>query len=342
MTKRYLGNIITDTPTEPAGPYQNDAASGVWSLAEAFAYTKAGLWPIAGNEKIIWYGDRGVMAGGYQTNYVNVIEYVTITSAGNAIDFGDLTQTSRSNESAVSNGSRGVFANLYNGGASNVIDYITIASTGNATDFGDAYYSTINIYAVSDGVKGYIAGGNSAGIDISTITIATTGNAVDWGGDVPYSTYRAGAATGSSTRGLFMGGLDAVPNYLTNIYYITYASVGNMVSFGDLSTGVYYNNSTGSDTRALSIGGTSTGGYVQAIEYITIATTGNAVSFGNLQAGSSIGGATSNNVTGIYAGGYDGVQKNGIQQFTISTTGNTTTFGNLSTAKSGCATTSGN
>jgi len=49
MPKRYLGNIITDTPTAPAGPYESDAASGVWSVAEASAYTKAGLWPIAGN-----------------------------------------------------------------------------------------------------------------------------------------------------------------------------------------------------------------------------------------------------------------------------------------------------
>jgi hypothetical protein len=49
MTKRYLGNIITQNPTAPAGPYETSAASGVWSLAEAFAYSKAGLWPTAGN-----------------------------------------------------------------------------------------------------------------------------------------------------------------------------------------------------------------------------------------------------------------------------------------------------
>jgi len=49
MPKRYLGNIITDTPTAPAGSFATSAASGVWSVAEANAYTKAGLWPIAGN-----------------------------------------------------------------------------------------------------------------------------------------------------------------------------------------------------------------------------------------------------------------------------------------------------
>lgn len=46
--KRYLGNIITPTPTAPTGPFQDSAAPGVWSLQEAFTYTKAGLWPTAG------------------------------------------------------------------------------------------------------------------------------------------------------------------------------------------------------------------------------------------------------------------------------------------------------
>ena len=49
MPKRYLGNIITNTPTAPAGENETDAASGVWSLAEALAYRKANLWPTQGN-----------------------------------------------------------------------------------------------------------------------------------------------------------------------------------------------------------------------------------------------------------------------------------------------------
>jgi hypothetical protein len=49
--KRFLGNIITPTPTAPAGPFQDGAASGTWSLQEAFSYVKAGLWPTAGNQK---------------------------------------------------------------------------------------------------------------------------------------------------------------------------------------------------------------------------------------------------------------------------------------------------
>ncbi len=46
--KRYLGNIITQNPTAPAGNFGNSAAKGVWSLEEQLAYQKAGLWPVPG------------------------------------------------------------------------------------------------------------------------------------------------------------------------------------------------------------------------------------------------------------------------------------------------------
>ena len=48
MTKRYLGNIITQNPTAPAGDFADSAAKGVWSLEEQLAYQKAGLWPVPG------------------------------------------------------------------------------------------------------------------------------------------------------------------------------------------------------------------------------------------------------------------------------------------------------
>jgi hypothetical protein len=45
----WPGNLIRKTPVTPAGPLQNGAAPGVWSLSEASYWTKQGLWPIAGN-----------------------------------------------------------------------------------------------------------------------------------------------------------------------------------------------------------------------------------------------------------------------------------------------------
>jgi hypothetical protein len=50
---RYPGGIIRKTPVTPAGPFQNGAAPGVWTLAEASFWTKQGLWPIAGNEQLV-------------------------------------------------------------------------------------------------------------------------------------------------------------------------------------------------------------------------------------------------------------------------------------------------
>jgi len=44
----WPGNLIRKTPVTPAGPYQNGAAPGVWSLSEASYWKKQGLWPTAG------------------------------------------------------------------------------------------------------------------------------------------------------------------------------------------------------------------------------------------------------------------------------------------------------
>lgn len=41
MAKRYLGNIITNTPTVPTA----SSAGGIWSVAEAETYRAAELWP---------------------------------------------------------------------------------------------------------------------------------------------------------------------------------------------------------------------------------------------------------------------------------------------------------
>jgi hypothetical protein len=86
---------------------------------------------------------RGVIGGGNGPNTsganFNVIQFVTIASAGNATDFGDLT-TANQRSGGMSNSVRGLFS----GGATpdsstsvNSIDKITIQTTGNAVDFGD-------------------------------------------------------------------------------------------------------------------------------------------------------------------------------------------------------------
>jgi hypothetical protein len=97
---------------------------------------------------------RGVFGGGITISAapfppVNTIEYITITSTGNASDFGDLTGT-RLHNAACSSSTRGVFGGGDNPSI-NTIEYITIASNGtNAQDFGDLTIARRGLAACSD------------------------------------------------------------------------------------------------------------------------------------------------------------------------------------------------
>jgi hypothetical protein len=64
----------------------------------------------------------------------NVIDFVTISSTGNASDFGDLT-VARGIMGCLSSSTRGFCGSA--DPSTQYIDYITIATTGNAVDFGD-------------------------------------------------------------------------------------------------------------------------------------------------------------------------------------------------------------
>ena len=86
---------------------------------------------------------RAIFAGGQHNPgteaSLNRIDYVTLSTTGNAVDFGDLTNN-RYFSGGMSNSVRAAWAQGYivPSGAQNTIDYTTIATTGNASDFGDA------------------------------------------------------------------------------------------------------------------------------------------------------------------------------------------------------------
>ena len=82
---------------------------------------------------------RGIYAGGQNGGSpfpnTNVIQYITIATAGNYQDFGDLTVT-RTGLAGLSAPPILAFAGG-NPGTTNLIDYVTIDTLGNAVDFGD-------------------------------------------------------------------------------------------------------------------------------------------------------------------------------------------------------------
>ena len=67
----------------------------------------------------------------------NIIEYLTLSSQGNSVNFGDqLSSSSAGGAGACGNQIRGV-VKTSSGNTGNAIEYVTISTTGNATDFGD-------------------------------------------------------------------------------------------------------------------------------------------------------------------------------------------------------------
>ena len=325
MPKRYLGNIITDTPTEPTENYETSAASGVWSLAEAERYTAAGLWPIPGNaapyallgvtetpqrtliaslgNSVSWgstgittrspaqacsSSTRGVWAGGYYVDGAsNIIDYMLFSTSGSGADFGDLVYAKATQGAGFGSNTRGIFAGGQ-GDPRDSIQYITIASTGNATVFGDL--SSEDFSSGSGGfastTRGIIAeSGNSNKTRIDYVTIASTGNGQDFG-DLTGQTDRDDfAGASNSTRGLFGGGWTGSGSSFNIIDYVTIASTGNTTDFGDLTLARRQLGAAASSTRAIFMGG-STGSIRNTIDYVEIASTGNAADFGDLASGS--------------------------------------------------------
>ena len=195
---------------------------------------------------------RGLFAGGiYQASSpyggINITDFVTIATAGNATDFGDLNTA---NEQAAPNAdtTRVVIAGgtISGGNSVNNIDFFTIATTGNATDFGDMTTAHgAGAGGASSSTRGLIAGGVSPDKlnTISFITIQTTGDSQDFGDLTSAKGYPSGMS--NSTRGVFAGGYQ--PTQINAIDFVNIATTGNANDFGDLSLGVNFVTQATSD-----------------------------------------------------------------------------------------------
>ena len=80
-------------------------------------------------------GVRGLFGGGMTPSNTDVIDFITISTAGDATDFGNLTVARQWVFGAASSRIRGVWAG--GSGVTDTIDFVTIATTGDAIDFGN-------------------------------------------------------------------------------------------------------------------------------------------------------------------------------------------------------------
>ncbi len=226
---------------------------------------------------------RALLAGGFDgSNRVNTIDFVTISSAGNATNFGDRT-TIGTAVAGASNSTRGVWHGANTPSATNIIDYITIATTGNAVDFGDATNTNNNNGSFSSPTRG-VFGANGPNGAVDYVTIASTGNAQDFG-DFHLGRREVPGSGSNSTRGIFAGG-EAQPAgaHSSNISYNAIATLGSFQDFGDLVSTRAGIGGASSPTRIAFAGGSAphTPNGVNSIEYVHIMTTGNSVDFGDL------------------------------------------------------------
>ena len=175
---------------------------------------------------------RGLMFGGYAAPAtINVIQYITMASSGNGVDFGDLSHTATS--SAFSSPTRAI--NVDN--SSNTMEFVTISTLGNSADFGDSTISAGHRAWGSNAIRGVGFGGelNPSGDKTNVIefaTIATLGNAQDFG-DTIQSAIAEGSTMTSGTRAVYCGGI--TPSSDNTMQYVQIMTTGNSVDFGDLT-----------------------------------------------------------------------------------------------------------
>ena len=310
-----------------------------------FAINDFGLSPGSfASSAITPTASRGIFSGGQYTDgqgsdaWANNMDYVSVATTGNAVDFGDLT-TARNGAAVNCSLTRWVAAGGMVGGSgsfgtgTNVIDYVTIASTGDAADFGDCANGAIPNFTgdVANKTRGMQAGGEaqpSSNKDhVSYITIASTGNTTDFGNLVGGRT--DGMCGGcSSTRGIFGGGVS--PSIEETIDYFTIASTGNATDFGNLT------NVKGERTCGTSSSTRMVMQFREFIEYLTIASTGNTTDFGDPTIRRYKADTASNNVRALFAAGAGDATRsntpnvhNVIDYVTIASTGDATDFGDL-------------
>ena len=230
---------------------------------------------------------RGIFFAGAEPGFRTVIDYVVMSSSGGANDFGDMRIAPIQN-TALSNATRGITAGgltaptpSYTKNKS--IEFIVMASTGDSSGFGDLTEDNAASSTCASPTRGIFNQGSVPTYKktIEYITIATGGNATRFGDSTKAG---AGGPAGASsvTRGVFAGGQHDNPYPLSDIIdYITIATEGNAIDFGDLAAATVQASGLSNSIRGLFAGGSSPN-KTNVISFVTIASTGNATDFGDL------------------------------------------------------------
>ena len=230
----------------------------------------------------------------------NQIQYWTISSTGNATDYGDLTTAVTYQPAGASNSTRGLSAGGgYTGGANtNTIEYFSLSTSGGGKDFGDLtaaqFAGGASVCSPTRSIFASNAGPSTSNYQyIDFVQTATLGNASDFGDQSSGLGAHGTGVSSNAVRGILVAGY-VHPGKVNTVEYITMATLGNAKDFGDLTTVRASSSTASSSTRVVCSNG-NTPSYVNTIDYHEIMTTGNFLDFGdstvsaNYRAGSSNG-----------------------------------------------------
>ena len=282
--------------------------------------------------RAVWMGGNETNPSGNQNDHCATTDYVQIHTLGNAIDFGELNQSTAQNSSYGS--SIEAFSNGFGQSSTqqNYIQNAKFASGGNFEDFGDLTRVVRMSGSCNSSTRGVTGGGAGPSNVIDYLELQTKGNSVDFG-DLLVSRRPNNCTFSSPTRGVFAGGGPS-----DNIEFVIFASKGNGIDFGGVCTFAGgYKASSSSTTRGIQGGGSGGGGYGPVIESHEIASGGNATRFGELTIGRLGANGASTQTRAVFGGG--GVapdaanRRNFIDYVTISSSGNAEDFGDLTTKR---------
>ena len=174
---------------------------------------------------------------------------------------------------------------------------------------------------------GYSEPSNSNTLAIDVVTISTLGNATRFGqmdssGDTSFG-------IGNETRVIYHRGGSSSDT----LEYVTTASEGNPIDFGNLSQARYLGARGNSSTRGIFLSGLGpSSSYKNNIDYVEMGTLGNALDFGDVNTSVFLNNNSVNSTVRVYSlGGYasPGVNISKIEYVTISSKGDALEFDDL-------------
>jgi len=280
------------------------------------------------------FGGGAVTPGDASDRETNNISYITVSTLGNAHNFGDLSQR-RDFLGAAGSRTRGFWAAGVNPGTAglNRVDTIVFASEGNATDFGDTTHASQRPNdGASNQTRALFSGINVSNV-IEYLTMATTGTLIDFG-DLNVAR-TGGASANSSVRGFFIGASD--PAITNLIDYVTFSTTGNAQDFGDLTDAREFMSAASSATRAV-VGGGGDPANLSVIDFFNMSTLGDAQDFGDLSVARDQHACSCSTTRGVWYGGF--TFESTMDYVTIQTTGNAIDFGDTGENVRGAAGTS--